>query len=108
MTGPAGDPNVMPLKELAELVRLFPHSIYRMLKHNQLPGAFKLGSRYYFNREQIEAWMNSTPAATDTTVEAPRPRGPKPRVKPATETPTAEPHTQRALSAQPHKSSVPD
>jgi excisionase family DNA binding protein len=50
MTGP-----IMTVKEVAAYLHLHPSTVYRALKHGQLP-AFKLGSEWRFNVETIDRW----------------------------------------------------
>jgi len=47
--------NVMNVQELSDYLRVHPSTIYRLLKRGLLP-AFKIGSDYRFNLEQIDAW----------------------------------------------------
>ncbi len=46
---------VLTVTELAEYLRVHRSTIYRLLKAHKLP-AFKIGSDYRFNREQIDEW----------------------------------------------------
>jgi excisionase family DNA binding protein len=45
----------MKISEVAEYLRVHPSTIYRLLKHKQIP-AFKLGSDWRFNLESIDQW----------------------------------------------------
>jgi excisionase family DNA binding protein len=47
---------VMKLRELVEYLRVHPTTIYRLLKRNELP-AFKMGSDWRFNLEDINQWL---------------------------------------------------
>jgi excisionase family DNA binding protein len=47
---------VMTVMELAALLKVRRASVYRAIKKGRLP-AFKIGSDWRFNVEQIEAWM---------------------------------------------------
>lgn len=47
------DKNVLIAREVAALLRCHVSTIYRLLKDRQLPGAFKIGSDWRFNREQV-------------------------------------------------------
>jgi excisionase family DNA binding protein len=47
---------VMTVMELAALLKVSRASVYRAIKKGRLP-AFKIGSDWRFNVEQIEAWM---------------------------------------------------
>jgi excisionase family DNA binding protein len=46
---------VLTVKDLAEYLKVHPSTIYRLLKGGQLP-AFKVGSDWRFNLEEIERW----------------------------------------------------
>jgi excisionase family DNA binding protein len=47
---------VMKLSELAEYLRVHPTTIYRLIKRDELP-AFKMGSDWRFNLEDINQWL---------------------------------------------------
>lgn len=47
--------DVMTLEEVAEYLRVHRSTVYRLLKKNQIP-AFKIGSDWRFNAEDIERW----------------------------------------------------
>ena len=49
---------VLRLTEVAEYLRVHPSTIYRLLKHKQLP-AFKVGSDWRFNRASIDSWRST-------------------------------------------------
>jgi excisionase family DNA binding protein len=49
---------VLTLKETAEMFRVHPSTIYRLLKKSKLP-AFRVGSDWHFNRESIDRWVLS-------------------------------------------------
>jgi excisionase family DNA binding protein len=46
---------VLTVRELAEYLHVHPSTIYRLLKTRQLP-AFKVGSDWRFNLEEINRW----------------------------------------------------
>jgi excisionase family DNA binding protein len=46
---------VLSTKECAEYFSVHVSTIYRMLKNDQLP-AFKIGSDWRFNVEELDAW----------------------------------------------------
>jgi excisionase family DNA binding protein len=47
--------SVMAVKELSVYLRIHPSTVYRELKRGRLP-AFKVGSDWRFNIEQIDLW----------------------------------------------------
>jgi len=51
----AGLVRVMTVREVSSYLRVHPSTIYRMLKHHQLP-AFHVGSDWRFNIETIDSW----------------------------------------------------
>ena len=48
--------NVMTVREVSAYLRVHPSTIYRLLKHNQIP-AFRVGSDWRFNVESIDRWI---------------------------------------------------
>ncbi|MGO9606873.1 MAG: helix-turn-helix domain-containing protein [Candidatus Binataceae bacterium] len=46
---------VLTVTELADYLRVHRSTIYRLLRERKLP-AFKMGSDWRFNREQIDEW----------------------------------------------------
>jgi len=48
-------PLVMTVHEVAQFLRCHPSTIYRLLKAGRIP-AFKVGSDWRFNLEQIDKW----------------------------------------------------
>jgi excisionase family DNA binding protein len=46
---------MMTLSEVASYLRVHRSTIYRLLKHRELP-AFKAGSDWRFNRDDIDQW----------------------------------------------------
>jgi excisionase family DNA binding protein len=46
---------VITVRGLAEYLRVHPSTIYRLVKQGLLP-AFKVGSDWRFNREDIQRW----------------------------------------------------
>jgi excisionase family DNA binding protein len=56
MQSPVAEHHVLTLEEVAELLRVHPSTIYRLLNKGDLP-AFKVGSDWRFNQESIEQWL---------------------------------------------------
>jgi excisionase family DNA binding protein len=46
---------VLTVRDLSNYLRVHPSTIYRLLKTGQLP-AFKVGSDWRFNVEEIDRW----------------------------------------------------
>jgi len=53
---------VFTLTEVAELLKVHPSTIYRLLRGHSIP-AFKMGSDWRFNEESIERWMQERESA---------------------------------------------
>jgi excisionase family DNA binding protein len=49
------DPQVMKVKEVAEYLKVHRSTIYRLLRRDAIP-AFKIGSDWRFNVEEIDKW----------------------------------------------------
>jgi excisionase family DNA binding protein len=47
---------IMTVDEVAEFLRIHKTTVYRLLKESRIP-AFKVGSDWRFNREEIDRWM---------------------------------------------------
>ena len=47
---------ILTLSEVARFLKVHPSTVYRLLKHNDIP-AFKVGSDYRFTREVLKSWM---------------------------------------------------
>lgn len=46
---------MLTVTDLADYLKVHPSTIYRLLKERQLP-AFKVGSDWRFNLEEIDLW----------------------------------------------------
>jgi excisionase family DNA binding protein len=46
---------VMTVHQVCTFLQISPATLYRLLQHHQFP-AFKLGSDWRFNVEQVEQW----------------------------------------------------
>ena len=53
---------VLNLTEVAKLLRVNRHTVYRLLKTNGIP-AFRVGADWRFQREEIERWMEFSATA---------------------------------------------
>lgn len=52
------DSRVITVRELSEYLQVHKSTIYRLLKHHEIP-AFRIGSDWRFNVEAIERWRSS-------------------------------------------------
>jgi len=44
------------IKELADHLHAHPGTIYRLSRQGRLPGGFRVGAKWLFNRATIERW----------------------------------------------------
>ena len=54
----------LTVSEVAELLRLSPHAVYKMIARGQLPGVLRIGTRVRIAREELVHWLyqNRTPS----------------------------------------------
>jgi len=57
--GPEVVSPILTTAEVARYLRVHPSTIYRLLKSKELP-AFKVGSDWRFNREQIDKFVSAS------------------------------------------------
>jgi excisionase family DNA binding protein len=50
------EPEIMTIGEVAAYLRVHPSTIYRLLKHQEIPG-FKIGSDWRFTKTAIDHWV---------------------------------------------------
>jgi excisionase family DNA binding protein len=50
-------PPILTVRELAQCLKVHPSTVYRLLKTGQLP-AFRIGSDWRFNVEEIDHWLH--------------------------------------------------
>jgi excisionase family DNA binding protein len=50
------DHELLTIKEIGDLLRLHPSTIYKLTKKGKIP-SFRVGSEWRFQRDQIERWM---------------------------------------------------
>jgi excisionase family DNA binding protein len=48
---------IMTVNEVAAFLHVHPTTVYKMMKHKELPG-FRIGSDWRFNRADILGWIN--------------------------------------------------
>ncbi len=51
-------PTIMTVDELARYLRMHKQTIYRMSVDGRLP-AYKVGNRWRFKKERIDAWLTN-------------------------------------------------
>jgi excisionase family DNA binding protein len=49
---------VLTISEVAEMLRLHPTTIYRLVKRGEIPG-FKIGGNWRINGESLDAWLSA-------------------------------------------------
>jgi excisionase family DNA binding protein len=47
---------IMTVSDVAAFLHVHPATVYKMLKHRELPG-FRIGSDWRFNRAEILGWI---------------------------------------------------
>jgi excisionase family DNA binding protein len=47
---------VLTISEVAEILRMHPTTIYRLVKRGELPG-FKIGGNWRINRASLDLWL---------------------------------------------------
>ena len=50
------DQEVLTVKELCDLLRLHPSTVYKLIKQDKIP-RFRVGNEWRFRRDVIERWM---------------------------------------------------
>jgi len=55
-SNPLGTGSLLTLKEVAELLRLTPQTLYKMLKQGSIP-AVRVGSQWRFEQEKVRQWL---------------------------------------------------
>jgi excisionase family DNA binding protein len=59
---PSSDNDILTIAELSQHLRVHPTTIYRLLRHGQIPG-FRVGTAWRFSRIVIERWEKSSDSA---------------------------------------------
>jgi excisionase family DNA binding protein len=52
----ATDPEILTVKEISELLRVHPTTVYKLLKGGRIP-SFRVGGDWRFRKDRIEIWM---------------------------------------------------
>jgi excisionase family DNA binding protein len=48
--------NILTIKEVCDLLRLHPMTVYKLARQNKIP-RFRVGSDWRFRRDALERWM---------------------------------------------------
>jgi excisionase family DNA binding protein len=48
---------ILTVQELSEYLRVHPRTIYRLLRHKQIPG-FRVGGAWRFDMDMIDRWRS--------------------------------------------------
>lgn len=51
--------SMITIEELAEMLKVSPRTIYRMLEKDELPFAIKIQGSWRFKEEDIMSWLES-------------------------------------------------
>ncbi len=51
---------VLTISEVAEILRVHPTTVYRLVKRGELPG-FKIGGNWRINRASLDLWLTAGP-----------------------------------------------
>ena len=57
---------VLTLKELCDLLRVHPSTVYKLLREGKIP-SFRIGSEWRFRRDVILQWMSEKSEHVQTT-----------------------------------------
>ena len=52
----ADDPDILTVKEICELLRLHPATVYKLVKQGKIP-SFRIGSEWRFRKDVMMRWM---------------------------------------------------
>jgi excisionase family DNA binding protein len=52
----ADDRDILTVKEISDLLRLHPATVYRLVKQGKIP-SFRIGSEWRFRKDVILRWM---------------------------------------------------
>ena len=52
----AGNYEVLTVKEVCEILRVHPTTVYKLTKQGKIP-SFRIGTDWRFRADQIERWM---------------------------------------------------
>jgi excisionase family DNA binding protein len=52
----AADHEILTLKEVSEILRVHPKTVYKLVRENKIPG-FRISGDLRFRRDQIVRWV---------------------------------------------------
>jgi excisionase family DNA binding protein len=53
----ADDHNILTVKEICEILRIHPSTVYKLIRQGKIPG-FRIGSEWRFRKDVIMRWMD--------------------------------------------------
>ena len=59
---------MLVVDEIATLLRMHPATIYRLIKSKKIP-AFRVGSEWRFDREEVDRWIKTQQDIASGTVQ---------------------------------------
>jgi excisionase family DNA binding protein len=59
---------MLVVDEIATLLRMHPATIYRLIKRKKIP-AFRVGSEWRFDREEVDRWIKTQQSIASGTVQ---------------------------------------
>lgn len=59
-TGHTEIESVLTINEVAEILRVHPTTVYRLVKRGALPG-FKIGGNWRINKASLNLWLSAGP-----------------------------------------------
>jgi excisionase family DNA binding protein len=54
----ATDPEILTLKEVSEILRVHPHTVYKLVRQGKIP-SFRFGGDWRFRRDRIVQWIGN-------------------------------------------------
>jgi excisionase family DNA binding protein len=50
-------PSILTIEEISRYLRVNPSTAYRMANAGKIPGAFRVGHRWMFHRDDVDEWL---------------------------------------------------
>ena len=57
----AGDQDILTVKELSDLLRLHPTTVYKLVRQGKIP-SFRVGNEWRFRKDAIMRWLSEKSA----------------------------------------------